>query len=571
MQFYDFQHEDFQRIIVESVKSGRLPQAALERAVKGVLRIKFLLGLFDNPYTDETLINKTLHTVENQTLALDAARQSIVLLKNENGLLPFNSTNPDSKRTKRITLTGTLANSTYVGGYSPAGAKAVSLYEALRKKTNQNTNNRELELDYISCEVSDRFSQIQPAFLSPEGNETGNGLKVEFFNNRDLSGEPAYTGIDANLNPYWHNLSPAPGINPESFSACWSGYLTVPATGVYEWDFRAANYGRIRINQQVLFDHWNEEWKNRGEKNQIRLEAGKKIPFRVEFAKSDGNAGMWLKWRLTNVENSTLYTDITRSAAQSDVVVVVMGEAQEEVGESRDKHQLNPHNMDMEILKAAVKSGKPVVTVMITGRPLILTEVCALSSAVLQCWFPGEAAGMAISDVLFGDYNPSGKLTISFPKDQGQLPVYYSKKPSSHRNYIDGNGEPLFPFGYGLSYSRFEYKNLNILPENPAITDTVTVSLDVTNTSRQNGQEVVQLYVNDMVSSVATPEKELKGFAKVFIKAGETQTVTMTLKPEHFSLINREMKRTVEAGEFEIMAGASSSDIRLKQIINLHR
>ncbi|MDR1436514.1 MAG: glycoside hydrolase family 3 C-terminal domain-containing protein, partial [Candidatus Symbiothrix sp.] len=569
MQFYDFRHEDFQQIIVRAVKAGRLPKAALDRAVKGVLRIKFLLGLFDNPYTDETLINKTLHSVENQTLALDAARRSIVLLKNENDWLPLRTANPDSKRIQRITLTGTLANSTYVGGYSPAGAKAVSVYEALRKKTGQNTDNRGFSIDYISCEVSDRFSQIQPVFLSPGENENGagNGLKAEFFNNSDLSGEPAYTNIDANLNPYWHNLSPAPGINPESFSASWSGYLTVPTTGVYEWDFRAADYGRIRIDHLLLFDHWNEEWKNRGERNQIRLEAGKKIPFRIEFAKSNGNAGVWLKWRLKNVENSTLYADITRSAAQSDAVVVVMGEAQEEVGESRDKHDLNPHRMDMEILKAAAKSGKPVVTVMITGRPLILTEVCDLSPAVLQCWFPGEAAGMAIGDILFGDYNPSGKLAVSFPKDQGQLPVYYSKKPSSHRNYIDGNGEPLFPFGHGLSYSRFEYKNLNIQPESPSVADPVTVRLEVTNTGDRNGTEVIQLYINDVVSSVATPVKELKGFAKVFIKAGETQTVTMRLTPEHFSLIGRNMKRTVEPGEFEIMAGASSSDIRLKQTI----
>jgi beta-glucosidase len=530
------------------------------------LRIKFLLGLFDNPYTDETLADQVFHTDENKALALDAARQSIVLLKNDKQLLPL------SKDIKRITLTGSLANATYVGGYSPAGAKAVSVLSSLTSLTSPT-------IDYVSCEVSDRFASILPTFLSPAPDSNENGLKVEYFNNSNLSGSPAYTTIDANLNPYWHNLSPAPGINPEQFSVRWSGYLTVPTTGMYEFDFRADDYGRIFINNQLFMDHWKDEEINHSDRSCIRLEAGKKIPFRAEFAKLTGNAGMWTKWRLTNVESSSLYSDITRSAAQSDVVIVVLGECQEEVGESRDKRDLNPHAMDMELLKAAVKSGKPVITVMITGRPLILTEVAEMSSSLLQCWFPGEAAGTAIADVLFGETNPSGRLTISFPKSQGQLPVYYSHKPSSHRRYVDGNGEPLFPFGYGLSYTTFEYSNLTIsgtrCTENGQKEDTkrasctfkpctpIEVGLDVTNTGDRDGAEVVQLYINDKISTVTVPVKELKGFAKVFIKAGETQHVTMTLTPEHLSLINLDMKRVVEPGEFEIGIGSSSEDIKL--------
>jgi beta-glucosidase len=589
MQFYDFQHNDFQRIIAESVKNGKLTQKDLDRAAGAVLRIKFLLGLFDHPYTDETLVSKTLHTDEHKALALDAARQSIVLLKNAHETLPLRGLRVKPAMTeagndiKQITLTGNMANSTYVGGYSPAGAKAVSVLSALSSLS-------PLKIDYISSEVSDRFASILPSFLSSGPSETDNGLKAEYFNNPDLSGNPAYTTIEANLNPYWHNLSPAPGINPESFSVRWSGYITVPTTGTYEFDFRADDYGRLIINHKVFMDRWKDEYISLGDRNQIRLEAGKKIPFCAEYAKLSGNAGMWTKWRLTNVESSSLYSDITRSAQKSDAVIVVMGEAQEEVGESRDKHDLNPHTMDMEILKAAAKSGKPVITVMITGRPLILTEVCELSSAVLQCWFPGEATGTAITDVLFGEYNPSGKLTVSFPKSQGQLPVYYSHKPSAHRRYVDGDGKPLFPFGYGLSYSTFEYKNLNIsgagctvqgcteisqkesenrAPCTFAPSTPIEVSLDVTNTSTRDGSEIVQLYINDKVSSVTTPVKELKGFAKVFIKAGETQRVTMMLNAEHFSLINAEMKRVVEPGEFEILIGSSSSDIRLSQTIEL--
>ncbi|MDR1527505.1 MAG: glycoside hydrolase family 3 C-terminal domain-containing protein [Dysgonamonadaceae bacterium] len=557
MQFYDFPHNEFQQTIANAAKKDKQVRKDLDRAVKGILRVKFLLGLFDNPYTDETLAEKTMHNAEHRALALEAARQSIVLLQNENDLLPLSSP-------KRITLTGNLANSKYTGGYSPAGAEAISVYEALKERSSG-----KFTLDYINSEVSDRFSAILPDFMSPTVNSSESGLKVEFFNNPELSGQPAYTAIDDNLNPYWHNLSPAPGINPDGFSARWSGYITVPAAGVYEIDFRAANYGRLFINGKLLLDHWNEEWKDRGEKVQIRLEAGKKIPFRIEYAKTDGNAGVWLKWRLTQVNSLSLYADITRSAQKSDAVIVVMGESREEVGESRDKSDLNPQAMDMEIVKAAAKAGKPVITVMLTGRPLILTQVCELSQALLQCWFPGEATGTAICDVLWGDYNPSGRLTITFPKAQGHLPMYYSRKPSSHRRYVEGLAEPLFPFGYGLSYSRFEYKNLSITPENPTTNESVTLSLDVTNTGNVDGTETVQLYINDRVSSIETPVMELKGFAKVFLKAGETKKVTLSLSPEHFSLINKEMKRTVEPGDFEMMIGSSSRDIRLQQIITV--
>ena len=558
MQFYDFKYEDFQRIIVESVKNGKLPEKDLDRAVSGVLRVKFELGLFDHPYTDETLVEQVFHSSEHQALALEAARQSIVLLQNENNTLPI------PIHAKRIALVGNLANTTYTGGYSPAGAKAIPVYEALKNKCGT-----DIQIDYVNSEVSDRFSIIAPAFLFPDQYSGENCLTVEYFNNAELKGDPAYKTKDTDINKYWHNLSPAPGINPDYFSTRWSGYIQVPTSGLYEFEFRADDYGRIFIDNRLFMDHWNEDFRNRGARHQIRLEAGRRIPFRLEHAEEDGNAGVWLKWRLVNVASSSLYSDVTRAANKADMVVVVMGEAQEEVGESRDKQNLFPHAMDMEILKAAAASGKPVVTVMITGRPLILTEVANYSHALLQTWFPGEAAGTAITDVLFGEYNPSGKLTISFPKTQGHLPVYYSHKPSAHRRYVDGDGKPLFPFGYGLSYTAFEYNNLQITPPYPTVSGNITVSLDVTNTGAVDGAEVVQLYINDIVSSVATPVQLLKGFSKVFLKAGETKQVTMTLTPEHLSLINKEMKRVVEPGEFEIRVGSSSADIRLWKVVEV--
>jgi beta-glucosidase len=553
MQFYDFPHTDFQHDIIESIKKGKLAEDDLDRAVRSILRVKFMLGLFDNPYTDVKLITKVFHTKEHRNLALDAAIQSIVLLKNENNILPL-------KGVQTIMLTGSLANATYTGGYSPAGAQAVSVYEALKKKYDN-----KVKIHYVNAEISDRFCNISSSYLLPNIKSVTRGLKIEFFNSKNLNGTPVYTTIDPNLNFYWHNLSPAPGVNPDHFSVRWSGYISVPVSGEYEMDFSADGRGRIFVNNQLFIDHWTNKWQNYDKKKSIHLEKGDCVPFCMEFSKLDTNAGVWLKWKLGNTENLNLYSDITRSALQSEVVVVVMGETQEEVGEGRDKDNLYPNNVDMRILQSVVKAGKPIITIIISGRPLILTEVCKFSNALVQAWFGGEAAGTAIADILNGDSNPSGRLAITFPENQGQLPMYYSKKPSAHRRYIDGDAKPLFPFGYGLSYSTFKYCNLKINPENPKTTDNIFVNIDVTNTSSVDGYEVVQLYLNDKVSSVEIPEKQLKGFAKIFVKAGETKTVTIKLSPEQLSLINTKMQRVVEPGEFEILIGSSSENIKLRK------
>lgn len=247
MQFYDFKYEEFQKNIVEAVNEGILDMKDLDRAVSGVLRLKFELGLFDNPYTDVSLVGKVFHTSENKQLALDAARQSVVLLQNENNTLPID------KKVKKITLVGNLANSKYTGGYSPAGAEAVSVYEALQQQFGDN-----IQIEYINNEVSDRFSNIYPSSLtSLNGKEKT--LTVHFYNNPELKGEPAYTGYDANLTPYWHNLSPAPGINSDNFSASWSGYLNVSISGMYEFYFRPDDFGRLFINDQLFIDSWTNQ------------------------------------------------------------------------------------------------------------------------------------------------------------------------------------------------------------------------------------------------------------------------------------------------------------------------
>ncbi len=559
MQFYDFSHEVFQEAVVEAVKDGSLPEEKFDRAVAAVLRLKFELGLFENPYTDPSLIGQVFHSPEHQALALEAGRKSIVLLKNEKNALPLD------KDIKTVTLIGSLADISSIGGYSPRKAQGVTVYEALKERFGDN-----VKIHFIQNDISNRFTDISTSALSNKAHPEEHGLYVEYFNNTDLSGTPAYTSVDHELSYYWHNLSPAPGINPDNFSIRWTGFISVPTSGLYEFSLQANDFARMYLNNELFIDNWSSTGELRGKDNKIFMRAGQPVPIRVEYAEIDENASIGVKWRLAETSaDASYFAGITRAAAASDATIVVMGETKEEVGEGKDRQNLNLRARDIEMVRAAAKSGKPIVTVLLNGRPLVFTPVVEESAAVLEAWFPGESGGTAIVDVLFGDYNPSGKLAISIPKHQGPMPVYYSRKPSSPRNYTDGNGEPLYAFGHGLSYSQFEYSNLRITPADPTVEDNITVSVDVKNISGVDGTETAQLYVRDKIGSVSTPVKALKGFSHVFLKAGETKTVTMVVKPESLALINMDMERVVEPGEFEFMVGAASDDIKLRQTVDV--
>jgi len=548
MQFYDFPHEKFADAIISGVKSGKISKKQLDKAVGEILKQKFNLGLFDSPFTDTTLVEKTLHSEDHRLLALEAARSSIVLLKNKDKTLPA------SKAIKRIAVVGRLANVSSLGGYSPRGAHGTTIIEALQKRFG-NT----IEIDFLNGDISPNFTDI------PMHNFGGGGLKVEYFNSLDCSGKPAYTTKEPGLSHYWHNLSPAPGVNLEPFSARFSGTIHVSTSGIYEFSLIANNYGRIFLDGKIFLDNWDDKLTEVTTTNRFYMEKGREYPIISEYGKVSDFAGQRVKWRYVGGESlAEVNRKTTESARRADLVLVVVGESADEVGESKDRQSITLNDIDMDMLRAAKASGKPVATVLYNGRPLILNELNDISDAVVEAWFPGEAGGDAIVDVLFGDYNPSGRLTVSFPKSMGQLPIYYSRKPSASRASIDGSPDALFPFGYGLSYSEFKYEKLTISPENPTVKDNVKVSATITNTSDRDGVETVQLYVRDKVSSVETPLLALKGFSRVELKAGETKTVEMLLTPEHLSLINIDMQRVTEAGEFEIMLGASSEDIRLR-------
>jgi beta-glucosidase len=560
MQFYDFTHEKFAEGVIGGVKSGKISQATLDKAVGEILQMKFELGLFDNPYIDTALAGRVLHSPEHRRLAYEAARSSIVLLKNDNNTLPAR------KDVKKIAVIGRLANVSSLGGYSPRGAHGTTIIEALKKRFGDS-----VEINWLNGDISPNFTDI-PASAFTRAKGAGKGLDVEYYNSLDFSGTPSYTTVEQGLSHYWHNLSPAPGINIEPFAARFNGTLRVETSGLYEFSLIADNYGRLYLDGKLLIDNWDDKLTGITSTAQVYLEKGREIPVVSEFGKVNDFAGQRIKWRYVGGASlEEINRRTTQIASKADLVLVVTGESSDEVGESKDKQDLHLHRIDMDMIKAAAASGKPVTTILLNGRPLILNEVDDISHAIVEAWFAGEAGGDAILDVIFGDCNPSGKLPISFPKSMGQLPIYYSRKPSASRTSIDGSTTPLYAFGHGLSYTSFEYSNLSVTPDNPDVRNNISVSLDVQNTGGTGGTEVVQLYVRDLVSSVTTPVMALKGFSRIHLDAGEKKRIEMTLTPEHLSLLDVNMKRVTEPGEFEIMIGSSSADIRLKTVINVQK
>ncbi len=258
-----------------------------------------------------------------------------------------------------------------------------------------------------------------------------------------------------------------------------------------------------------------------------------------------------------------------KTAAESaDVAVVVVGENDKTNGERNDVASLDLTGLQEDLVKAVFETGTPTVVVLINGRPLSIRWIAENVPAIVEEWNCGEQGGSAIADVLFGDYNPSGRLPITFPRHSGQLPVYYNYKPSKaiwiKKSYVDMPATPLYEFGYGLSYTKFEYSNLQISPKKIGSSGNVNISLDVKNIGDRKGDEVVQLYINDVMSSMSTPIRELKGFKKITLAPGEKKSVTFTLTPEHLSMLDRNLERVVEPGTFDVMIGSSCEDIRLK-------
>ena len=433
--------ESFVEPLRELVKEGGISEETINSRVRDILRVKFLIGLFDSPYQMELAeADKVVENPEHEAVALQASRESIVLLKNDNKTLPL-----DIDKVKTISVCGPNADEEgyALTHYGPLAVDVTTVLEGIKEKV-------------------------------------AGKAEVLYTKGCDL--------VDAN----W----------PES------EIIDYPLTA--------------------------------DEKKEIDIA----------------------------VEN----------ALKSDVAVVVLGGGQRTCGENKSRTSLELPGRQLQLIQAVQATGNPVILVLINGRPLSVNWADKFVPAILEAWYPGSKGGIAIADVLFGDYNPGGKLTVTFPKTVGQIPFNFPAKPASQ---VDGGKNPgpdgnmsrvngaLYPFGYGLSYTTFEYSDIQISPKVITPNETATVTFKVTNTGDMAGDEVVQLYTRDVLSSVTTYEKNLAGFERVHLQPGETKEVKFTIDRKHLELLDADMKWVVEPGEFVVMAGSSSEDIRQTTVLNV--
>lgn len=541
--------------LLDAFKKGMVDQAAVDDAVRRVLRAKFRLGLFDHPYVEPAGATFWSGHADHRALALRSARESIVLLKNDARLLPLTGTR------RSIAVIGPDAVEARLGGYSGTGINVVSILDGIRKRAGTSTSVR-----YVpGCGRLDTTFIAVPgtALTTPDGKP---GLRAEYFNDIDLSGKPVLTRTDKQVDFGWTLFSADPRVNFDWFSVRWTGTLTAPATGVVRLGIEGDDGYRLYLNDSLIIDRWQKR-AFATTTVPVSMVKGQRYALRLEFHEGVGNVRVRLVWDAGVNDKEPAIREAVNAAAAADVAVVVAGV---EEGEFRDRSSLALPGRQEELIRRVAATGKPVVVIIVGGGAVTMAPWLDMVGAVLDVWYPGEAGGTAVADVLFGDYSPAGRLPITFPDVVGQAPLYYNHKPTGRGDdYMDHTGKPLFPFGFGLSYTTFAYSGLRIAPEEMKPDKRVVVYCTVKNTGTVAGDEVVQLYTRDMQASVDRPVMELRGFSRVSLAPGEWKDVRFELGFDELSMLDAHMKRVVEPGDIKIMIGASSTDIRLRGFVKV--
>ncbi len=567
LQLYDFTHEEWMESIRSLIESGEMSEEVLDTACGRVLKLKFALGLFENPYVDESLYDRTVNCEAHQETALDIARKSICLLKNEKHLLPLS----DSCRT--VAVVGPGADEAALGDYAPrtADSHKVTVLDGIRQLAGEG---RTVLYEKGCSYLGEKVFPFHPDWFVDETGEEG--LTARYYNNWDLSGDPVVTRRDYMVNFNWIYAKPHADVNAECFSVAWTGKLKARSSFRGCLAIPGQDSMRLYVDGKLLIDAWNlsdgerKTEKTAGEtEGEARMadfafEAGREYDIRLEFCNDARGARVVLGYNKGRED----WNPALELVKKADVAVVCLGDNGETSGENLDRTDLILPGKQQEFLKEIAATGTPVVLVLQNGRPLALTWEEAHIPAILECWFPGEKGGRAIAEVLFGKTYPSGRLPMSFPRSVGQVPCNYNRMPGGGWRYVEMDWNPLYPFGYGLTYTNFAYSDLQV--EGDGLTAEavekgaeVKVSFTVTNTGGRFGQETAQLYVRDMVSSTVKPRKELAGFQKIALDPGESRRVELKIGSRQMRTLNRNFEWHVEPGVFRVMVGDNSADILL--------
>ena len=540
-----------QRPYLDVFQRGLIPIATIDGAVSRVLRVKFELGLFEQPYVNaaDAANDAELH----RAFSRDAARAAIVLLKNEPRVLPL------SRGMRSIAVIGVDAEEVRLGGYSGPGVRRTSILEGIMRSITTGTVVRHVPGPGRAIREFDVVPAAQLSSGPPS--QPVRGLAGEYFDNPRLEGAPRLTRTDPRMDFRWTLNSPGRGIPFDWYSARWTGTITVPASGVARIGVEGNDGYRLYLDDAIAIDNWQK--RSYGMRTApVSFAPGSTHAIRLEYFETTGVARVKLIWDagITDTSRAAIAEAVSVASA-SDVAVIVAGV---EEGEFRDRAKLGLPGRQPELIEAVAATGKPTVVVLIGGSAITMPWLDRVG-AVIDAWYPGEAGGEAVADVLFGEYNPAGRLPITFPMAEGQLPLSYNHKPTGRGDdYVDLTGMALFPFGHGLSYTTFEYSDLRIEPAEMPTNGTATIRFKVKNAGTRPGQEVAQLYIRDVLATVARPVMELKGFRRFTLAPGEEGDHAFALGPNELRMLDANMKWVVEPGVFRIMIGGSSKDIRLR-------
>jgi beta-glucosidase len=554
------------RSLLEAVRKGLITEGEIDIAVKRLFEARFKLGMFDA--VERVKYAQIPFSVNdsdsNAELALEAARESMVLLKNADGVLPL------KKDLKSILVVGPNADVVDVlyGNYNGSSSRPVTPLEGIKRAVAQGTKVQYM----LGCDwtMARAMAPVPSSAFKPSAGRTDqNGLSAEYFLNVSLEGTPAVTGIDPAVVFDWDQSRPRPPIGHDNFSARWTGRLVPPKSGRYTLSITADDGFRLFLDGKKLFEDWTQH-APATKSSDLDLKAGREYDIRIEYYQLMGGASIRFNWAQPD-ENPI--RDAVKAAKASDAVIFVGGISPMLEGEEMpvdapgfkggDRTDIGLPKVQEDMIRALSATGKPVVLVLMTGSALAVNWAQQNAPAIVLAWYPGQAGGTALADVLFGDYNPAGRLPVTFYTGTDQLPPFedYSMTNRTYRYFM---GKPLYPFGFGLSYTTFTYANLAMSEPRIKKEQCLNVSVDVTNTGAKTGDEVVQLYVKDVQGSTQRPIRSLKGFRRISLCPGQTQTVRLTLRPEDLSMVNAEGKWVVEPGRFEVLVGASSEDIRLR-------
>jgi beta-glucosidase len=553
---FQTQYEHYKLFIPPFLDNG-ITAARIDDAVSRVLTAKFELGLFENPYTPIAMPD-TITMKQHKALAREAAIKSIVLLKNKNHTLPLQN------NIRSIAVIGTDATEARPGGYSGPGNTMVNILEGIRQRAGKN---RMISYAPGCGRSTTEWNIIDEKYLFTGSSVKENGLKAEYFNNIQLQGAPAMTKTDRHINFNWTLYGPSSSLS-DQYAVRWSGQLVSPVTGNYKIALEGNDGYRLYIDNKLLIDNWQKQTFQLQSAN-FYFEKNKRYTIRVEFYETTGNAHIKLVWNVGVADKwRSAITEAVQAVKKADVAVVVVGITE---GEFQDRAMLDLPGHQEDMLLQIAATGKPVIVVLIGGSAITMQRWIDKADAITEAWYPGEEGGHAVAAVLFGDHNPAGKLPFTFPLHEAQLPLVYNHKPTGRGDdYNNLSGSPLFPFGFGLSYTSFTYSGIRLQQQRITQNDTAIVYCTIKNTGAIAGEEVIQLYIRDELASVARPVMELKGFQRIGLLPGEEKEIQFLIPPTSFKMYNDKMEWVTEPGDFKIMIGSSSKEIKLGTILTVN-